>query len=82
MIIDTALTNQQVDSLNPQVYVVVSQSPTNSSLHGIFTLGVSLWGPYNNSYLQIPSINIQVNIGTILQIPESLYPVINQVFQI
>jgi hypothetical protein len=77
LIIDTSLTNQQVDPFNSQVYVVVRQTPTNSNLNGIFTLTTSLWGKYNTSYLPIPSIKIQVNTGTILQIPQSLYPVIN-----
>lgn len=79
LIVDTSFSNFQVNSTYPKVYVVIRQSPTNNLLTGLFSLTATLSGPYSSSYFTLPSISIKVNSGTILQVPQSLQPTINQV---
>ena len=78
--VDSSLSNFKVNSTYPQVYILVRQMPTNMLLSGSFTLQIQFTGPYNSSFIVSPIVNLRVNAGSIIQIPQSLPPLINQVF--
>lgn len=77
--VDSSLSNFKVNSTNSQVFILVRQMPTNMLLSGSFTLQIQFTGPYSSSFIVSPTINLKVNAGSILQIPQSLPPVIEYV---
>jgi hypothetical protein len=77
--VDTSLSNFKINSTNPQAYIFVRQMPTNMLLSGSFVLQIQFSGPFSSSFIVSPTINLRVNSGSILQIPQSLPPVINYV---
>lgn len=77
--VDSSLSNFKANSTYPQVYILVRQMPTNMLLSGFFTLQIQFTGPYSSSFIVSPTVNLKVNAGSILQIPQSLPPVINYV---
>lgn len=76
--IDTALTTTILNASHYKAYIVVRQIPS-FTFSGAFTLQTTLSGPYNASFSTIPAVTIQVSASTILQIPQSQLPTINQV---
>jgi hypothetical protein len=81
LLIDSSLSNSKINSTFPQVFVFVRQIPTNTLLNGIFTMTIQFSGPFDTSFIVSPSVSIKINPGTILQIPQSVPPVINFVPQ-
>lgn len=77
--VDSSLSNFKINATNPEVYIFVRQIPTNMLLSGSFTLQMQLSGPHSSSFIVPSTISLRVNAGTILQIPQSLPPVINYV---
>jgi hypothetical protein len=77
--IDSSLSNTLVNATHFKIYVVVRQMPSYS-FTGTYILQSVLTGPFNTSFATIPQVNIQVSASTILQIPSSQLPVINNVY--
>ena len=78
LVIDTSLSNSLANATHYKIYVVVRQMPSYS-FNGTFVLQSILTGPYNASFAAIPQVSIQVSSSTILQIPSSQLPVVNNV---